>query len=427
MTLNKFLTRYSSLIVSIVLFGQLGYTALNYYFGISGLTYFFGGQLCLLALLLVIFYVNELVFSTADLLFFALIGFIIINFQLIGRSNSTEFYARILIVCLIPYLGGKLIGSYFRISLFTTALVLSIVYIGAMAFEALQNPLIFLEWDRPIFFATEVDVGQGNAANIGITIGSAWIASLIFLILERRKGKSATYKRIGLLLIVVIFPLVLFFVGSRTSIVAILLSAFILLFVYKGINWRITMGLPLLIIGSMAIGYLLLPDNRKVFIDQLFSVTLFEEDKPYYISSFNDDGDSMRARKVLHQEAFRLFLGSPIWGAGSTNYGLDYRGVKAEFGSPHALLSHLLAENGIIGLGFFLLLILLLFINFLNYSRTHAFSQHPESYIIFGVWVSVLIQEQFYGNIYIDYHIFLLTGLASSIRATKSIDSGVLH
>lgn len=116
-------------------------------------------------------------------------------------------------------------------------------------------------------------------------------------------------------------------------------------------------------------------------------------------------------RLVQLSDAGRLFLESPLFGIGATNFGLRYSGYPTEFGSPHSLFAQVLVEYGLIGASLLALMLVKIIRTFSRRMRSQDDHARPAAWGLFGVWMFVLIQAQSSGNLFYSYHVFMVTGL----------------
>ena len=403
----------------VVLFGQFGFSAAAYYLHVSNpswpfwiILYATSGVLALGHITMAKLTTVKL--TTPDLYFFAFIGYVVASFVSVGESNQLEFVLRLLLICIGPYLCGRIIGKYAPIFPLSTLQVLSLLYLLIIGVELVRNPDLFGSDRLFLFAAKDWDGIGGNPTsfNIGITLGSAWAIAFAYLSLgkERHSVPVVSYARAWLPVILLSFPAILLFIGSRTSVVSIALCAVVILGCASWVSPRKKIGWLGAIIAGLIVFYNFLPDQRKLLIDEIASAAFGFDD---YASKFTfcAPGGSVFERVVQLSEAWRLFLESPLLGIGATNYGLRFCGEAIEFASPHSLLVHVLVEYGLIGASLLMLMLISIYRALLRSMRYGDYRTHPVVWGLFGVWVFVLIQVQFIGNLLYDYHVFLLTGL----------------
>lgn len=403
----------ANLSFNFVLFGQLGFSAAAYYLHIGNPSWPFWIVLYIISALVISKHIMQFKLFSPDMYFFAFIAYVIVSFAMIGESSQFEFAQRIILICILPYLCGRILGSYFHISLFTSLQIISLLYLLLIGVEIFRHPELFYT-DRLILFAAQDwdrTGGDPTGFNIGTTLGSAWVAAFAYLIYkgERHNVPVASSTRFWLFMTVLSFPAILLFIGSRTSVVAITLSAVVLLsfaswlFIPKKIAWIATVITVLLVFSYF------LTEQRKLLIQDIPSVLL-----GYFDTNNCAPSGSVLNRLLDLREAWRLFLESPLFGIGATNFGLRYCGAKSEFASPHSFFAHVLVENGLIGTGLFVMMLYKIFRAYLHRMRFRDNPHRSTVLILFSIWVFVLIQVQITGNLFYDYQVFLVTGLIIS-------------
>lgn len=363
-------------------------------------------------------------FSWADLWFFSFVAFAITSFALFGVSSTAGFARHVALMCVVPYLCGWILGKFVPFNLLVTLRTITFVYVALLAFEVARNPTLFAT-DRPMMYVVDAGDGWGGdptSFNIGITLGSAWVAAFSILTIagQNAANRTTTRGRLRLIAVLLGLPVVLLFVGSRTSVVAVVLSAITVLIYASWISLRKKVRLLGFAIIAFPIVYLLLPQPRKELINDvpiaLSGVSNFLVNGAFCSQS---DGSVMN-RVVLLSEAWRLFRESPIIGIGGANYGVRWCGVPVEFGGPHSIIAQILAEYGLLGFLLFGFAVTQIVRMVLRRMPLLEFEDRKELWVLFGLWVFVLIQAQFIGNIYEDFQVFLLTGLLASAVSPRS-------
>lgn len=392
--------RLAKICILIVLFGELGFSAATYYLHFQHPSWPFWIMLYAISGLFLLRHITRPKLTNSDLYFFVFIGYVILSFMILGESSRSEFILRIVLVCIGPYLCGRVLGKDAPISLSYGLQILSLAYLFLVGIELVRDPGLF-QSDRLYLFPDEDwdrTRGEATAFNIGTTLGAAWIAAFAY---HTYKGEQHSVPvvfraRPWLFAVEVGFPAVLLWIGSRTSVVSIVLSAIILpsftsqIFTLRRVGWLA------ITITALLIFYAYLPEERKWLIDDIVVAT---------------PGGSVFERLVQLSDAGRLFLESPLFGIGATNFGLRYSGQPAEFGSPHSLFAQVLVEYGLVGAGLLALLLVKIIRTFSRQMRSQDYRARPAAWSLFGMWMFVLIQAQFIGNLFYDYHVFMLTGL----------------
>lgn len=415
--------KLTSIILAFVLYGQLSFNALRYYFQVMNPSWPIWIALYCTAVWIVVKTTHriKLTVFTYDVYFFTFVGYVILSFAILGESDLQEFTFRISLICVAPYICGRILGKHVGFSLFKSLQIFVVLYLFLIVNEIVKNPSLFFETDRLRIFAfggEQSDAGVGTAYLIGITLGSMWVAAFAYIIMPIKKARLAIKSNTTLIASVSILPLIILFVGSRSSIAVMLVCAGILVFFASIISpregmriWQKVLGFLLLALVMGLVMYDFLPEPRTVLLDEILStLTSQSAGTGYDILA----GNSIIARVALMSEAFRLFLGSPLFGIGASNFGLEYCGPKADFVSPHSLFAQVIVELGIAGAGLFILMILTIVRKLFRGMRSRLHSNHMTLWVLFSLWLFMLIQVQLTGNMYIDYHFYLLTGLLVS-------------
>lgn len=398
----------------IVLFGQFGFSAAAYYLNVAHPSWPFWVALYAVSGLLVLGHTTQPKLTTPDLFFCAFIGYVVISFLILGQSNQSEFAQRLLLICVAPYVCSRIVGKYTPFSLSLGLQVLSLLYLLLIGVELARNPDLF-QADR-LFLFTDEDWdrvgGNPTAFNIGMTLGAAWVAVFAYLVGkgEQKSVLAVSRTRPWLLVIVFGFPAVLLLIGSRTSVVSIVLCAVVLLGFASWISTRVKVGLLVATIAGLLFIYSQLPEQRKLLIDEIPATALEFSVHTSDVSACAPGG-SVYSRLAQLSEAGRLFVESPIFGIGATNFGFRFCGEETEFASPHSISAHVLVEYGLVGAGLIALMFANIVHTFLRRMRSPGYRARSAAWGLFGVWIFAVIQVQFIGNLFYDYQVFLLTGL----------------
>jgi O-antigen ligase len=422
----------------VVMFGQFGLGAAAFYLPVTNPSWPFWIALYGICTVLSIGYLasRRPVATPADVWFLLFMSGVIVSFLALGESDAAEFWQRTMLICIAPYFGGRIVGRLLPASLPTGLQIMSVLYLLLVSVEYVRNPAAFAS-DRLLLYAPPGDANGdplGSVAfNLSITFGATWIVAFALLSYRALPGERPLVRRarLRMLAIVIGLPAVLLLIGSRTSVVSILSSAVILL---ACASWISTQKKLLWLIGAGAgllIALQFVSEERQVMLDELPTAL---EAVQSYSSSFticSMEQGSVLTRVVQLSEAFRLFFESPIVGVGASNFGLRYCEANVEFASPHSLFAHVLVEYGLVGAGLLAALLFSIVRKFLQQLRSTTFGSRPAAWVLFAVWLFVLIQEQFLGNLFYDYHIFLLTGVLVSVlyddRHSVSRPVGAAH
>jgi O-antigen ligase len=419
--------RLALLGLAIVIYGQLFFNAVSYYFQIShpswGVWIFLYSAIVWIALKNT--YKTDIKISNLDVYFLVFMMYLIMNFILIGESDFNTFFFRVAFVCIGPYFIGRVIGSYVGPSLLKNLKLITLFYLVLVVFEIAINPSLFFDTDRLrlwAFVGEQSDNGVGTAYLLGITMGSMWVVAFVYSTWKKKEIGTNIKYGIFFKTCLLIIPFVILSIGSRSSLAAMFGSAITLSFIASLLFHKKKVGgsistvllfLSLIIIGIFVYIYIL-PDSRKELLTEIYSSLSLVSGGGSSKESCLLEGSSISIRMVLMSEAARLFGDAPFFGVGASNYGWYYCGIRAGFVSPHSSIAQVLAELGIVGFGLFSLLLIEIVRKFINRVKSRAHSNHIELPIMFSLWIFMLLQTQITGNIFSDYHFFLLTGLLIS-------------
>ena len=420
--------QFAKIRLIVVLFGQLLFSAMVYYLHIANPSWPFWIVLYVVSGVLTLKHMAQLKLTKPDLYFFAFMGYVVASFVIIGESSQSEFAQRILLICIGPYLCGRILGKYVSLSLSGSLQVISFLYILLIGIEIVRNPGLF-QSDRLFLFIVDDwnRVGGGGdptAFNIGITLSATWVVVFASLIstTQQQGVHVASDAKPRSLAILFVFPVILLFIGSRQSIVSIILCAVVLLGYASRISSYRKIGLLFGGIVGLLVFYNFLPEQRKLLIDEIPNSIVGLNDYLVDIDFQSLSGEgSVFTRVGLLNKAWRLFVESPFFGIGSTNFGLRSYGISAEFASPHSLFAQVLVEYGLVGTSLLALMFLMIFRMFLRRMRIQDHYARSVVWTLFSLWLLILIQTQFSGNLFYNYHLFLLTGLFVSCLTARSV------
>ncbi|PIS12100.1 MAG: hypothetical protein COT73_00435 [Bdellovibrio sp. CG10_big_fil_rev_8_21_14_0_10_47_8] len=350
-----------------------------------------------------------------DLVFFVFILYLVLSFFVFGESSVDNFTNRLSIIIVMPYLCGRLLGQKENLSLVGSLKFMFALYLLMISFEVLRNPALVTEMDRLRLFPIGGDIsdqGVSTAYNIGLNFGSMWMVffTLWYWKFGKKTADLRSHKLLGWLIVI---PLLILILGSRSSLAALAVSA-----AFLGLRQKFSakkifrlLGLGIVFVG---LGYFFIPESRMVLLHEaVFLPRLLGADDS--VGQCVLSGDSITARATLLSEAFRLLGKALFLGIGAGNFGLQYCGSPEELASPHSIFAQIMVDLGLSGLFIFGMMIWLLFRRFADVIKIHAISDHHNLKIIFSLWLFVLVQIQISGNIYYDYQFFLLTGLFAGV------------
>lgn len=402
----------------VVLFGQLGFSAAAYYLNVTNPSWFFWFAIYAALAVYGLGNITKLRVSVLDLYLFICIGYVVLSFAFLGKSNGTEFTQRILLFWIGPYVCGRFLGKYFSLSQLGILYGMTLFYISLVIVEFAANPALLLDTDRLLLFVVEGSDrtgGDPTAFNLGVTLGAAWVAVVASLLFQAPKNsQSAPRSTVWLFIIATILPIVHMFVGSRGCLVAAVLCSGFLLLNSPRLSTRNSISLLIGMVSTVFVIYSFLPEERRVLVDQIpnaiVEFNLYVADSTSCILT----GDSVLARMTLLSEMWRLFAESPFFGIGATNFGLRYCGMQAEFASPHSLIAHVLVEFGLFGTLLWAIFFFGILAAFFESSRYATGPDYAAMWSLFALWLFFFLSFQFTGNLYYDYHMFLVTGLLVS-------------
>lgn len=410
-----------------VLFSQLAFSAVTYYFNVAHPAWPFWILVGAISAALAVTNIAQIRFRAADTLFASFVGLVITSFVLAGYSSSQEFSQRLFLWCVGPYLCGRVLGNYARFPLLRGLYAVAALYLILIGIEFIQRPELFGASDRFYLFPVE-DQGIGGGGdptqyNIGLTLGATWVISLAALIVGGRSNvlSQGSRRRLHLIAVVVVIPVTLLVAGSRNSIVAMLMTAAVVAAMASSVSWIKKVGWLGTAIVIFSVVFPFLPEARQTFLDEITTAFGALGSFSTTMSSCSDADGSILNRVVLLNEAWRLFNTAPLLGIGAGNFGLQWCGSPTEFGGPHSIMFQVLAEEGVVGTTLFLSLIIVIFRSFSRRAKATAISESGDVWGVFAVWVFVFIQTQFSGNMFYDFHLFLLSGLLVSYATDYGI------
>lgn len=421
------MVRLASIFFLIVLYGQLIINAFGYYFNLSHPSWLAWAILYVLTALIAIKNLNNIRLLDYDLYFILFISYVCFSYIALGESDSQEFATWMFIICLGPYVSGRILGNHIGSMLVNNLNIILILYILIILMELVKNPALLFEHDRLFLFGTEADPGFGTAYFIGLTFGSAWIIVVARVILASNNVKKLKIDKFSLVNIFIL-PLFISGFGSRSSLfamvvcVALLVSVMFFISIRHGVNLLSKrIGLVSIVLIFCFFAYELLPESRKLLLSQIFTFGWYTSNDECALA-----GTSIIARVTLIKESLRVFSDFPVFGVGASNFGLYYCGDKGEFLSPHSTIAQVLAEFGIVGFSLYALLIITMISKVVGRIRTYQYNLTSSIWVLFSLWLFMFLQMQITGNIYYDFQFYLLTGLlASSLRNSEWVSVGI--
>jgi O-antigen ligase len=389
---KKLLGELSLLCLIVVLFGQLTFQFLNYHFHLIAIT----------APLILIVFVNTislnliklkaLNFDKGDFLFLYFITYLVASFTFVGESNVPEFLIRIFLVIIGPYVVGRTLTCYLSHSGSKFYLTVYFFSLCVLAYEILQDSSI-ISTGRFVLYDLNDEFGSGNATQAFVT--SIFGSAVIFMFSIRSSKKYSFTRNFVLILSIII--VVIF--GSRSSTIAVTLTLIIVYLIRNGPTVVTTyIKLFLGIILGFGLLLLMIPNTRLEFFNEVF----------------RGEG-STDIRALLFLDAWSLFLESPLFGIGASNFGHFYNFIISDYASPHSFFLHILTELGILGMLIFISLIMYIFYKMYSMYKYAVQFQNPYLFPFFTYWMFLLFDMQSYGNYFYDYHWFVITGVLVSM------------
>lgn len=427
--MNRTVTNLTAVSFFVVLLGQLGFKAVAYYFGITHPSWAF--WLALYAALAVfgIRRFNYRRLGTMDMLFLGGIVGAVLNFAVLGEGDSFGFVSVVAVIWLGPYLIGRVHSQHILRHGVPVVYAIAALTAVLVIWQVIQRPEL-MNSDRLVLF-TPHDWdgwgGDGTQSYVGMSVGVA--VMLGFSTLLSWAGRPVLSVRFyALCALIAVAEVFLLYFGSRSSLLVFLLSC-VLLTCVCGSGYRTRMCMLLLYVLCVPVmAYPTVPESRGSLIGQLFEsggreeafVGLAGAGRGYSgISETGGecqvDGHSTSIRLVLLREALRVFEAHPVFGIGAGNYGLNYCGLKREFVSPHNIVAQLLAEYGLIGSAPWLLLFFMILKRIWSALRTASAGVDKAYRQMLLVWFFFVAVSMFTGNIYIDFNVFMLTGVVLSL------------
>ena len=402
-----------------VLAGELLFSALSAYFGI-------GSPSTPFWLILYLFATTEVVrrgfsegvklkASVDDSMLLIFLGAITLSFELSGLGDSGEFYARLVLVMIGPYFIGRTVGRRQEAGLASSLLTLAILYVAVVAVEWMRNPIQFQN-DRVFLFPPDSWDGSGGIPT-AFQLGTCWGLAFVTVAATRLTDRNSVGR--WMWYSIWILPPLLLALGSRTSMAALILCTGLLVASNSDSSTRRRISLAVGLVMLLSVGWRLLPVERMALLQD--SWTAFSDFSAPTELAFRYDSSLGSVGGRLQQLALSLQLigEHPVTGIGATNFGFYYYRPGVGFASPHSLLFQLWVELGIIGVA--LLGLVLGRVCLHGIKALKNTSRRGPLAAALVLWAFLLLQEQLYGNLYYDYHLFLAHGyLVSVVRKSRT-------
>ena len=322
---------------------------------------------------------------------------ILLSFNLTNNKIPIENFIYVIILYnLLPFLIGLTFETkYINIYLILKALVnLNIL---ALIYCIFENYLT-VSVDRSLLQSHSSGLHDITIAfEIGNLFGAFLCITFYLLVISKNSLKIQleyfSYASISLIILI--------FFGSRTSLFsALLIIAIIIIIKIKEINIYFIILLLLIAFSNL----IFISEDRLIFL--LEFNRLYENLFGNYSCDLGEGG-SFAAHLTLYKEAIRLFIENPFFGIGVGNYGYRYCGYSIDLASPHSILLQLLVESGMT-----VFIPTLIFLAFIFVKTIIFIKNGPINYSIIGIlYAYIFFQLQFSGNLYIDFHYYIILGL----------------
>lgn len=400
----------------VVLFGQLGFKALAYHFGISHPSWVF--WIALYSLLAVQGIHRFCLWRPGmpDQLFIAGMLYAVGNYAILGQADLLQFVGALTTIWLGPYLIGRFFARLIRPHTPAVIFGIAAITIVLVVWQIVIKPEV-INNDRLILFAPnnwDGVGGDGTMAYIGNAVGAACMVGFV-RIRSKVAQMTLTPTFYALLMTVGLLEVFMLFFGSRSALIAVLLSCTLLTLFQGRKNLARNYGILLFLIAIPLLAYPVLSSPRATLVSQMVEPPFSLKKETNTEHDCNLSGNSVSARHILFAEAARMFLEHPVFGVGAGNFGLFYCGPKSEFASPHNMQAHLLTEYGLIGALPWLLLFLFILYRLMKMLQTSGTQIDEASLCIISLWLFTVAIAQISGNVYIDFNVFMLTGAAVAV------------
>jgi O-Antigen ligase len=131
--------------------------------------------------------------------------------------------------------------------------------------------------------------------------------------------------------------------------------------------------------------------------------------------------NSVAIRWVLYREAMAMFEQAPILGVGAARFG--DQSCLGRGGFPHSTVLQGFAELGLVGGGLLLSLLLLAAMMLMRGFIVGADIAHTTAGpFAFGIFIVILLVDQMYGNYFMSIEMYLMLGIAASMRAQQIME-----
>lgn len=365
---------------------------------------------------------KQLFISTID--WFMTLFFMIIFFGLAIKLYSGEWikvqrnFGYFLLFVISPYFLGRtatsgVIRKYGNLLLGCALLItLSLAIPGVATYDPIYG--------RPTFFSTEF-----SRISLAFSLGLGAI-----LTTGRAQASSGRYPGLGYALALILILIGLSYVTLRAPYYLATLLVVVMIFIRKSQQnrWLIAAVFLGVLIGSLVSSDFSLYHSKitNIKTEQLplsnlhqdfFGKDAFNVQAGRSVLSHVDclpakiSDDSIMIRAVLYLEAIKLFLYSPLFGVGVSNFS-NYS-CFSPHGFPHSTILHVAAEMGVLGLSLFLISIIFAAQRLCMAVQGHAI----ERWILFS-FIYFLILDQGFASYFFSLYTYFFIGLASRLSST---------
>ncbi|MBL6980971.1 MAG: O-antigen ligase family protein [Anaerolineales bacterium] len=201
---------------------------------------------------------------------------------------------------------------------------------------------------------------------------------------------------------------------SRSGFVSLVLAGFVFLVYYRP---KFSNIVPI-----MLLGFMLIPFVPREYADRMGTLSLFTPG-----SNYNPIGEvSLRGRTSEMLVGWMMFLDRPIFGVGVENYPVYYQEYSRRVGldprtearSPHNLYLEVLAERGLLGFAFFMLILWMTYRG-LREARRDFLRMEDKNYIGLVTAFSIGVLSYFIGSIFMHSSyprfMWLLVGISLAL------------
>lgn len=326
-----------------------------------------------------------------------------------GETAAAQKYLRYLpFLVIAPYLCGRLM----RVS--DIALLMRVTLMAGMT----MLPLLLL--DR--FTSAESErvrlpfFGHDHGPLlVGALLAVALIALCVRALDSRNpcaRRRLVTHGLIGLTVVVLVWAM------ARGWLIAGLAGIAVVSLSMRHRAPALRTGLFAFVVGAAALSLMVLPSTGFYSALLTAPVTagvgqIFGEAS---CQPFREGVNSVAMRWVLYQEAMAMFLENPVLGVGATRFG-DFS-CTGPGGYPHSTVLQGFAELGLLGGGLLAGLLVLAAVTFAPpFPTARQEASGAARAFALALFAAFLVADQIYGNYFMSVGMWLMLGMAASMRA----------